>query len=195
MNQLDIGRQLKNNFDAFFEADIELWNAFADRMSLQIFKKNQIIKESNKTEQCLHFILNGSVGNFISSKGNEICISLSIRNNFSSDYYSFLTQKASVIYSVALENTELLSIYYKDLTELYVRSNKGIWLGKSIAEQLFIQRQQLQIDFLTLNAEERYQKLLAEKPEIIQNVSLKHIASVIGVTPESLSRLRKKIKR
>lgn len=195
MNQLDIGRQLKNNFDAFFEADIELWNAFADRMSLQIFKKNQIIKESNKTEQCLHFILNGSVGNFISSKGNEICISLSIRNNFSSDYYSFLTQKASVIYSVALENTELLSIYYKDLTELYVRSNKGIWLGKSIAEQLFIQRQQLQIDFLTLNAEERYQKLLAEKPEIIQNVSLKHIASFIGVTPESLSRLRKKIKR
>lgn len=193
MNHSGIGKQLKDIFDSFFEADIELWNAFADRMLLRQFKKNEIIKESDTTEQSLHFILKGSVGNFINSKGNEICISLSIKNNFSSDYYSFLTKKPSVIYAVALENTELLSISNKDLSELYSKSNKGVWLGKSIAEQLFIQRQQIQIDFLTLSAEERYLKLLSEKPEIFQNVSLKHIASYIGITPESMSRLRKKI--
>ena len=76
---------------------------------------------------------------------------------------------------------------------MYLKSGKGIWIGKVIAEQLFIQRQQIQIDLLTLTAEERYLKLLSEKPEIFQKVSLKHIATYIGVTPESLSRLRKNI--
>ncbi len=193
MNHTGIGKQLKDVFDSFFEADIEMWNAFADRMILREFKKNEIIKEADKTENSLHFVLKGSVGNFICSKGNEICISLVIKNNFSSDYYSFLTQKPSVIYTMALEHTELLSISNKSLAELYSKSNKGLWLGKIIAERLFIQRQQIQIDFLTLTAEERYLKLLSEKPELFQNTSLKHIASFIGVTPESLSRLRKKI--
>lgn len=94
---------------------------------------------------------------------------------------------------MALETSELFSLTHKDLSELYSRSTMGIWIGKAIAEQLFIQRQQIQIDLLTLTAEERYLKLLSEKPEIFQRVSLKHIASYIGVTAESLSRLRKNI--
>lgn len=48
-------------------------------------------------------------------------------------------------------------------------------------------------DLLTLSAEKRYLKLLAEQPEVIQNVPIQYIASYIGIKPESLSRIRKKI--
>ncbi|NBK98177.1 MAG: Crp/Fnr family transcriptional regulator [Erysipelotrichia bacterium] len=188
-----IGKQLKDKFDTFFKVNIELWEAFADNLTLREFAKNETIKDTDRVEHYLNFIVGGAVGNFILSHGSETCISLSVSNNFSSDYYSFLTQKASVIQTRALGPTELLSISHKDLSDLYSKSSKGVWIGKAIAEQLFIQRQQVQIDLLTLTAEERYLKLLAEKPEVIQKISLKHIASYIGVTPESLSRLRKKI--
>ncbi|MCK9626647.1 MAG: Crp/Fnr family transcriptional regulator [Bacteroidales bacterium] len=191
--QAGIGKQLKDKFDTFFKVDIELWEAFADNLTLRKFAKNETIKDTDRVEHYLNFIVGGSVGNFILSNGSETCISLSVPNNFSSDYYSFLTQKASVIQTRALEPSELLSISHKDLSDLYSKSSKGVWIGKAIAEQLFIQRQQVQIDLLTLTAEERYLKLLSEKPEVIQKISLKHIASYIGVTPESLSRLRKKI--
>lgn len=190
---IGIGKQLKDKFDTFFKVDIELWEALVGNMSLRKFAKNETIKDANRIENYLNFITKGSVGNFILSKGNETCISLSVADNFSSDYYSFLTQKTSVIQTRALESTEILSISHKDLSNLYLKSSKGVWIGKAIAEQLFIQRQQVQIDLLTLTAEERYLKLLTEKPEVIQKISLKHIASYIGVTPESLSRLRKKI--
>lgn len=193
MQHTEIGQQLKDKFDTLFKADIELWNAFAGKLKLRKFKKNEIIKDTDKIEYYLNFIAIGSVGNFILNKGTETCISLSVDNNFSSDYYSFLTQKTSVIQTRALEPTELLSISNKNLSDLYLKSSKGIWIGKAIAEQLFIQRQQVQIDLLTLTAEERYLKILSEKPEVFQKVSLKYIASYIGVTPESLSRLRKKI--
>jgi signal-transduction protein with cAMP-binding, CBS, and nucleotidyltransferase domain len=193
MQNSELGKQLKDKFDAFFKADVELWNAFADKLKLRKFKKNDIIKDIDKIEHYLNIISTGSVGNFILNGGTETCISLSVANNFSSDYYSFLSQKPSVIRTIALESTELLSISNKNLSDLYLKSNKGIWIGKAIAEQLFIQRQQVQIDLLTLTAEERYLKLLVEKPEVFQKVSLKYIASYIGITPESLSRLRKKI--
>ncbi len=178
----DIGKQLKNTFDPYINVDLKLWEAFASKLQLRQFKKNEIIKETGQTEHYINFIASGSIGNFIAGKGSETCISLSVANSFSSDYYSFLNQKPSIIYSRALENSEL-----------YSRSAMGVWIGKAIAEQLFMQRQQIQIDLLTLTAEERYLKLLSEKPEIFQRVSLKHIASYIGVTAESLSRLRKNI--
>jgi len=142
-----------------------------ERTGTNTNKKNEIIKDADQTE---HYI------NFISGKGSETCISLCVANSFSSDYYSFLNQKPSIIYSRALETSELFSLTHKDLSELYSRSTMGIWIGKAIAEQLFIQRQQIQIDLLTLTAEERYLKLLSEKPEIFQRVSLKHIAGDVS---------------
>ncbi len=190
-----IGKHLKSVFDPYFKVDIELWNSFAENMVLRKFKKNQILKRANETEKYLNFILKGSVGTFISNNGNETCISLSINDSFISDYLSFLKQKPSLIYATALENTEVLSISFIKLSALYSRSTTGVWLGKTIAEQLFLQRQQIQIDLLTLTAKERYIKLLSEKPEIIQRISLKYIASYIGITPESLSRLRNQIVR
>jgi len=193
MDHQEIGKHLKSIFDKSFQADISLWIAFSKCMVSKTYKKNEIIKRANETEKYLNFVLNGSIGTFISNKGDETCISLTVNDNFSADYFSFLKQKPSLIYTVALENTEVLSISYRELAALYAKAPSSVWLGKTIAEQLFIQRQQIQIDFLTLSAKERYLKLLAEKPAIIQKVSLKYIASYIGVTPESLSRLRKEI--
>ena len=99
MQNTGIGKQLKDKFDAVINADVELWDAFASRLKLRKFNKNEIIKDADRTEHYLNFISVGSVGNFISGKGTETCISLSTTNNFSSDYYSFLTQKPSVIHS------------------------------------------------------------------------------------------------
>ncbi|MDD3945532.1 MAG: Crp/Fnr family transcriptional regulator [Bacteroidales bacterium] len=189
----ELGKQLKDTFDPYINVEKKIWDAFADKLTLRTFKRNEVIKDADQVEHYINFISSGSVGNFISCKGSETCISLSVTNSFSSDYYSFINQKPSIIYSRALENTELQSLTHKDLAELYSRSAMGVWIGKAIAEQLFMQRQQVQIDLLTLTAEERYLKLLSEKPEIFQRVSLKHIASYIGVTAESLSRLRKNI--
>ena len=106
---------------------------------------------------------------------------------------SFLLQKPTELYTLALENTELLSISHSDLNELYKGSEIGLNIGRIASESLFIHKQAQQIDLLTLTAEERYTKLLSRQPEIIQRTPQKHIASYLGITPESFSRIRKKI--
>lgn len=74
-------------------------------------------------------------------------------------------------------------------------SDIGLNIGRVASESLFIHKQTQQIDLLMLTAEERYVKLLERQPEIVQRTPQKHIASYLGITPESFSRIRKKISR
>jgi len=60
------------------------------------------------------------------------------------------------------------------------------------AENSFVEKQKQQIDLLTKTAEQRYVELLRKNPKIVQRIAQKHIASYLGITTQSLSRIRKK---
>ena len=106
---------------------------------------------------------------------------------------SFLNQQPSVIKTEALEDITLWSIFHQDLTELYQRSETGLRIGKAISEMLYVRKQQEQINLLTLSPQERYVRLIESRPEIFQRTPLKIIASYLGLTAESLSRIRKRV--
>ena len=184
---------VKKVFDNFYQADIKLWEEFSKKLIIRIFDKNEIIKDYNATERYMNILVKGSVASFVWNGENNICINLYYENNFFSDYLSFLRQTPTQIKQQALEHCLVWSISYKDLQELYSRSTTGIYIGKMIAEELFIKKQTEQINLLTLTPSERYQKLLEERPEIIKRTSLKIIASYLGLTAEGLSRIRKRI--
>lgn len=188
---MDIAKQLKVFFDTFYETPIESWETFASFLQSKVFQKNEIIKYPNTTEKHLYFIVKGLAGIFVGKENHDICIDLCFDNEFLNDYSSFLLQKESPLYVMALEKTEVLSISFDDLMELYKR-DPGKQLRLVIAENLFLHKQAQQIEILTLTAEERYIKLLQLHPEIILKTPQKHLASYLGITPESLSRIRKK---
>lgn len=187
------GILIKNIFDPYFEAPIEIWESFAKYLEPKSFKKNELIKESNKKEKYLSIIIEGSAGIFLWKENSTICVDLCYENEFFGDYMSFLTQEPTELYTQAIEPTGILSISYSDLNELYKSSEIGMHIGRAAAESLFIHKQMQQIDLLKLTAEERYLKLLERQPKIVQRTPQKHIASYLGITPESLSRIRKKI--
>jgi CRP-like cAMP-binding protein len=186
---------VKEIFDHFFNAPLEVWTSFASLLKRSSFKRNTLIKESGWTEKYLSIIEKGSAGIFLQKENSAICLDLFYEKDFFGDYMSFLIQQPTDLYTMALEDTVLLSISFSDLNTLYQRSPMGLNLGKVAAESLYIHKQTQQIELLTLTAEERYINLLERQPEIIQRTPQKHIASYLGITPESFSRIRKKIKR
>jgi CRP-like cAMP-binding protein len=187
------GVVIKEMFDPYFEAPLEIWESFASFLKQNSYKKNEVIKEVNKTEKYLNIIVQGSAGIFLWKENSTVCLDLCFENEFFGDYMSFLTQQPSELFTQAIEPTEMLSISYSDLNELYESSQIGTHIGRSAAESLFIHKQTQQIDLLMLTAEERYIKLLERQPEIVQRTPQKHLASYLGITPESFSRIRKKI--
>lgn len=182
----------KQFFDTFFEAPPQTWQPFAEKLVPKTFKKNEIIKQPHKTEKYLHLIIKGSAGIFVFHKNTDVCIDLVYENEFFGDYMSLLNQLPSPIFTMALEKTQMLSIYHTDLTDIYNNTDLGEKIGKMVAEMLFIHKQQQQLELLTMTAEERYQMLLEKYPIIIRRTAQKHIASYLGIAPESLSRIRKK---
>jgi CRP-like cAMP-binding protein len=186
-------RQIQEIFNPYYNAESNIWERFSEKIIVREFQKNDVIKDYESVEKYLNIVAAGSVGLFVWNGKKDICINLLYEQSFMSDYFSFLKQQPSGIKTLALEDCTLWSISYPDLNELYARNETGLRIGKAISEILFLRKQQEQINLLTLSPKERYLNLISQRPEIFQRTPLKIIASYLGLTAESLSRLRKRV--
>ena len=93
---------------------------------------------------------------------------------------------------VALENSKILAISREDLFKLYDHNWKWQQAGRVLTELNFVRVEKRGICLQTLNARERYEELLKEMPGLIERVPLQYIASYLGMSPETFSRIRSK---
>jgi len=125
--------------------------------------------------------------------GEEITRDISSVNSFFTALTSFITKKPSFEIISTITNCEVLMISREDLNYLYSKYNNWQMIGRRVVEEMFVRSQKRIYSFLTKSAEERYLKLMRDKPDLLQNVPLQYIASYLGITSQSLSRLRRKI--
>ncbi|MCF8294584.1 MAG: Crp/Fnr family transcriptional regulator [Bacteroidales bacterium] len=181
---------LKKSFDQYFTAPIEAWEEFAGYCEPVTFEKDEIIKSHNAVEKYFYFILSGSAGIFLWNENNFVCLDFAFDHSFCCDYMSLLLKQPTPLQVVSLEQSEMVRIKSEDFYKLG-RTPVGQIIVQISAETSFIDKQQQQIELLTKTAEERYKILLNKFPAIYSRVAQKHIASYLGITPQSLSRIRK----
>ena len=87
----------------------------------------------------------------------------------------------------------MYSISYQDLQEVYETTQIGNLIGRLTAERLFYIKSKREQSLLNETPEQRYLNLFKERPELIHVIPLKYVSSYIGVTPQALSRIRKRI--
>ncbi len=162
---------------------------FGEFTQFRHFSKNAVILPTAKVESYVSFVHRGTVGIFIEKDETEICHSLIFENEYFSSYESFVARKPSVFFIKALDDLVIASISYKNM-QLVLSSFEGLQYGKQIADQLFFGAQRRIISFLTQSAEERYHELIVTRPHVVEKIKQKYIASYLGVTPVSLSRIR-----
>ncbi len=184
-----IAAQLKKIFDPFICLQIQVWENFEKLGIVENFLKESILKASNTKEKYLNIILKGSGGNLIWSKNNFVCIDIAFANEFLCDYMSFTLQKPTPIEVRLFEDATVFRISHQNFHHVLFIGTFGEKVARLVAEASLIDKQQHQIDFLTKTAKERYLEYL-ERSEEIERMPLKYLASYIGITPQSLSRIR-----
>lgn len=187
-----LAKRLKSSFDNYFNAPIEVWQSFASLCEVVNVKKNEILKKSGAKEKYGYYILKGSCGIFLWKENNYVCLDLIYEDTFFGDYMSYITDQASPLETMALEDCELLRISKENFLKLK-ETPIGMIIFLNTAEASFVEKQQQQIDLLLKTAEQRYVELLEKQPHLIKRTPQKHIASYLGITTQSLSRIRKKI--
>jgi CRP-like cAMP-binding protein len=114
-------------------------------------------------------------------------------NEFTGDYESFLTRKPAKYGMEAIEDTITYNLHYNDMQRMYDKHLEFNKIGRFVAEAQFLRLTQRNTSLLSEKPEERYLNLITEKPQVLQRVPQYYVASYLGITPEALSRVRKRI--
>ncbi|MDI9516687.1 MAG: Crp/Fnr family transcriptional regulator [Tenuifilaceae bacterium] len=155
-------------------------------------KKNELIAENGKVCNRLLFVNKGYVRFFhFDDNGTEITSDFYFAPTFVTTYTSFLTGLPSHVNVQAMCNMEALELSKNDLNELYERHPKFERVGRLIAESVAIHSEEHLFMLLNQPAGVRYRKLLEKYPLYINTIPLQYIASYLGITQETLSRIRK----
>lgn len=160
----------------------------------KVYKKNETVLRQGEVEKHLSFIEKGSVRYYyINPNGYEKCLLFGFENWFMCEAVSFLTQTPSFCFIETMTDTKVWRISHENLYQSYEHTEHGNKFGRLMMEQMYIAKTLRERSFITQTAEQRYLDLLKSNPKIIQEVQLKHISSYLGITPQALSRIRKRI--
>ncbi|KLT69069.1 Crp/Fnr family transcriptional regulator [Flavobacterium sp. ABG] len=158
------------------------------------FDAKTYLSSIGKISNRIFFISNGLARTYYLKDGKEITTYLSCDNGFISSYSSFINQTPSYENIHCLEECEVLSINYERMQDLYAAIPNWERVGRILAEQNYLCMADRILKLQMIPAKEKYLTFLeTAHPKIIQRTPLIHVASFLGITAESLSRIRQSI--
>jgi len=172
------------------------WTEFIKHLSFSKLKKKQHFATADTICDKFAFVVSGSVRYYHIINGEDITSYFSFEEEFTSSYKSFLTRTPTITYIQALEETRLINISYDAFQQMLANpliAHKMERFGRLVAEHYLCCYEDRVASFITQSPEERYLQLLQTGREILQRMPQHYIANFLGITPVSLSRIRKRI--
>lgn len=180
----------------FVEFTDEEWELFAEHLYIKEVKKKECWVTSMHTCKEVGYILNGAFRFFFVRDGVEISNYFCFAGELVSAYGSFLKQQPGQGNIQAMEDATLICFSYNSLQQLLQDERTAFKMerfGRKVAEYLICCYEERLTAFITQTPEQRYMELVTRNAELLQRIPQHYVANYLGVTPESLSRIRKRL--
>ena len=178
--------------DNILQSESEL-DEIVDRFSVLALKKNQLLVAENQVCPYFCYVESGILQHAIVVEAEEKTTYLALRDSVTSSLNSFLNKIPSRKSIKALVNCQLWVIDLESFKDLLANNQSFHQFYYNLIERQIILIDDYRIDLLTLSPEERYKKLLATEPKLLQEVPLHYLASFLGISNRHMSRIRKNI--
>ncbi len=155
-----------------------------------IIPKNEMLIHSGDRCNDLFFVEKGLLRGYYFEDAKEITNWFAPENEFATCFYSFIARQPSFENIQALEDSELIRLSNSALNTIYKKYPETERIGRIITETYYIKLEERLVDLRFKTAKERYQILVDSKPDLLQRVPLGQIATYLGITQETLSRIR-----
>lgn len=166
------------------------WQVVRAQLSLRALERGDCLARMGEVSNHYGWVITGLMRRFsVSPDGEEVVRGFVEPGGFVGSYRSMLAGLPSNQTIDALERSHLLVGDYSEFVKLYDRHPCWQEFGRKLAEQLFLIRDQREAELLTLTATERYERFLQQHASLVGRIPQHQIASFLGVTPVSLSRL------
>ena len=160
----------------------------------QLYKKGVFFCRADEVCHHIAYVSKGGFRYFcLDKEGDKHITGYSFEKDFVTDYYSFTRQMPAIVCTEAVKDSTVYQLSHEQLENFWELNSQNQLLGRKIAENLFCMTYHRLLDFYSVSPKVRYQELLKRCPDIIQQTSLKEIASFLNISPYTLSRIRRKI--
>jgi CRP-like cAMP-binding protein len=188
---------MENKLIAYFNKIMPLGQeeieAIVATMTILPYPKGTILLREGQISSEVYFVLEGCVRQYFLVDGEERTSNFFTENQWVISMQSFSQRKASNHYMACSTDCLLVVGNREKEEDLYKRFPNLETVSRKVMEQVFAAQQEIMATYSTDSPEQRYLKLLDSRPDLFQKIPQYQIASYIGVKPESLSRIRKRL--
>lgn len=167
----------------------ELINSFEP----ELYKKDQMILKPGTVELKLRFIVGGFVREFYDSGSKELNVNFFEANQFTTDLNSFFEGTQTSKHQQCLSDVNILALSKNNLKPLLAKHDCGHKIVQSSFQKALSSKESIERKKLTLSTEDLYKEIQIKKPNWLNSIPQYHIASYLNVSPETLSRIKKRI--
>jgi len=182
-------------FQEYLQQKFKINEELPFAISSHQYKKGEIITPIETVERNIYYVVSGIVEICMPIKTGDRIMDIAFGGQMTTVLSSMLSEKPSDVFLVALTNCEIQAIPFAKLKEACKTPSVASKFYTSFMEHAYLVRIKKEKNFLTKNAKQRYLDLLKNRPEIIQEISIDHIAKYLGINAHSLSRIRGEIAR
>lgn len=179
-----------NSFVPLTDKELSLIDKYFE---INTLKKKDFLLQDGKVCNFIGFIAEGTIRHFHIKEGVEKTCDISFKNSWVTDFQSFTHNTSCIMNLQAMEDTFVFFIRKENLYKLYSECNKYETFGRLMAEQVAQRATEIAMSLSSEKPKERFQNLLLKQPDLFQRVPQKYIANFLGISPESLSRIQKRI--
>jgi len=181
---------LKEYLGRFIELTDEEFNQLADIAEVRTYDKKIRLVDRGEQEEYFNFILKGLARKFFYKGDVEVITQLAKEGELISSSVSFLSGEKSLYVVETIEPTTFLSFSRDNIEKLYAIDKKWQRLGRLIITDLFLQKENWDIERILYTTQERFVRFLSNNSILFQRVPQKYLASYLNIQPETFSRLK-----
>jgi CRP-like cAMP-binding protein len=167
--------------------------AIANSMQTKAYKKGEYLLKEGQISANTYFVLEGCIREYILSDGEEKTTNFYSEEQWAISLNSLSLQSPSNHNWVSMEDTTVVVGNEQQAQELFKHFPRFETISRAIMESVFAEQKEALASYHTESPEQRYLKLLKSRPTLVERIPQYYLASYIGVKPESLSRIRKRI--
>lgn len=183
-------KSLFNCIDLYYPISEAARQDLAVLLKKNIFPKGTYIAKEGTTCNHLYFVEQGCLRGFYNLDGKEVTHWFAFEDHFVTSFYSFISRKPGMESIQLLEDSILWSISYEELQNLFDKHRDMERMTRIIYERSYIRLEERLIRLQFKSAKERYEQITEVFPDILNRISLGYIASYLGISQETLSRIR-----